>query len=124
MENQDCNASNIDYDSQNGEPDVSPTPITDDEYQGIDWNRIPTFHLPSQPVQRRAWIWIQGYDIEETKSGERYFLCKKCHTEKRHKNHMWKVSGGTALPLKHLKEVHCLTEKGPVAEKRSFFDAF
>jgi hypothetical protein len=111
-----------DRSSQNGEPDTStPAP---DEYQDIDWNRIPKFHMPSQRSQRRAWIWTQGYDIEETQTSERYFLCKKCHTEKRLKKHMWKISGGTGVPLKHLKEVHCLTEKGPVAKKGGLVDAF
>jgi len=124
MENQN-DVSSLDRDgqnSQNNEPD--PTPPTDDQYQNIDWNRTPNFHMPSQPSHRHAWIWTQGYDIEETKTSERYFLCKKCHVERRYKKHMWKVSGGTAIPLKHLKEVHNLTEKGPVAKKSTIFDAF
>jgi hypothetical protein len=112
-----------DFDTKNGEPATSFTAASDG-YQDIDWSRIPKFQLPSRPSHHRAWIWTQGYDIEETKTGERHWLCKMCHIAKRQTSHLWKISGGTALPLKHLKEVHQLTENGPVVKKRSFFDAF
>jgi hypothetical protein len=119
MEHQDVS----DFDSKNGEPETSSKAAVDG-YQDIDWSRIPKFQLPSRSSNHRAWIWTQGYDIEETKTGERHWLCKKCHSTRRHKSHLWKVSGGTRIPLKHMKEVHELTEDGPAAKKRSFFDAF
>lgn len=119
MEHRDAS----DFDTKNGEPDTSSTAASDG-YQDIDWSRIPKFQLPSRLSHHRAWIWTQGYDIEETKTGERHWLCKLCHIAKRQTSHLWKISGGTALPLKHLKELHQLTENGPVTKKRSFFDAF
>jgi hypothetical protein len=95
-----------------------------DGYDGISWDRIPKFKLPAQPSQRRAWIWKEGYEIEEVKTGNRHWLCKKCHAARKQKAHVWKVSGGTGIPIKHMKEVHQLTEDGPVTKKRSFLDAF
>ena len=111
------------FSSRNGEPDTSIT-VAIDGYQDIDWSSIPKFQFPSRPSHRRAWIWTQGYDIEETKSGERHWLCRKCHLAKQHKSHIWKMSGGTGMPLKHIKEIHQLTEDGPVTKTRSFVDAF
>jgi hypothetical protein len=119
MEHQDASA----FDSKDGEPDTSCIAISD-EYQDLDWSRIPKYQIPSRLPRHHAWIWSQGYDIEETKTGERHWLCKICHIAKRQTSHMWKSNGGTGLPLKHMNEAHQLTENGPVTKKRSFFDAF
>jgi hypothetical protein len=112
-----------DFSSKDGEPDTSCTAINDN-YQGLGWSRNPKHQLPCRLSHHCAWIWSQGYDVEETKTGERYWLCKLCHTAKRQTSHIWKISGGTGLPLKHMKEAHGLTEEGPATKKRSFFDAF
>jgi hypothetical protein len=93
-------------------------------YEDIIWKYIPKFQLPTQPSQHRSWIWTEGYEIEETKTGDKYWLCKKCHIARKHQSHMWKVSGGTSRPLKHMKQVHQLTEDGPATKKRTFFEAF
>jgi hypothetical protein len=99
------------------------TPAIDD-YENIDWDRIPKFQLPTHPSRHRAWIWTQGYDVEETRTGDRYWLCRKCHVARNRKGNMWKANGGTSMPLKHMKEVHQITENGPVTKKRTLADAF
>jgi hypothetical protein len=95
-----------------------------ENYGDINWDNLSKFQLPTHPARHRAWIWTQGYDVEETKTGDRYWLCRKCHIAGKQKGHMWKVTGGTSVPLKHMKDVHCVTENGPVTKKRSFVDAF
>jgi hypothetical protein len=93
-------------------------------YKDIIWKNIPKFQIPLEPSHRRSWIWTQGYEVEETKTGDKYWLCKKCHTAKKYQSHMWKVTGGTGRPLGHMKDVHQLTGDGPLTKKRTFFDAF
>lgn len=112
-----------DFNGKNSEPDPSNI-ASNDGYKGINWDCISKFQLPTRPSRRRAWVWTQGYDIEETKTGDRYWLCKTCHIAGKQKNHLWKETGGTTIALKHLKETHQLTEGGPVTKKRPFLDAF
>jgi hypothetical protein len=115
---------NPDVGDSPAEPEASASIHSD--YEGIRWASLPKYQLPANPRKNRAWIWGEGYCIEETKTGDLFWLCKICHTARRYKSHIWKASGGTSLPLKHMKDVHKLTERGPVpdSKKRSFFDAF
>lgn len=69
------------------------------------------------PQASQPWVWTKGYDIENAKAPKpvkifflQTVLCGK--------------TVGTAIPLKHLKEVHGITEKGPVTKKRTIFDTF
>src|SRR6267142_4510766 len=112
-----------DFNSENVEPDPSST-TSNDGYEGINWDCISKFQLPTRPSRRRAWIWTEGYDIKETKTGDRYWLCKRCHVAAKQKSHLWKETGGTSIALKHMKETHQLAEDGPVQKKRPFADAF
>jgi hypothetical protein len=110
--------------NDNSNPNKADNTTIEGSYDSIIWDNIPKFQLPSQPSHRRSWIWTQGYEVEEIKTGDRYWLCKTCHRAKKHQSHIWKASGGTGRLLEHMRKDHQLSEAGPLAKKRKFLDTF
>ena len=54
-----------------------------DEYAGINWMRLLGYHLPHLTLgRRRGPTWSHGYDIEQSKIGKQYWVCKICHKKK------------------------------------------
>ncbi|KAF2475602.1 uncharacterized protein BDR25DRAFT_382694 [Lindgomyces ingoldianus] len=52
-------------------------------YEGINWSRLPGYHIRKHRRRpRTGWVWDYGYDIEKDGSGDRFWLCKKCHQKK------------------------------------------
>ncbi|KAN0067176.1 hypothetical protein V8E54_014631 [Elaphomyces granulatus] len=64
-------------------PDVVETENHNDTetlgYKNFDWGLFPGFQLPHHTkIGRRAWIWTQMYEVEETVTGIKYGVCKHC----------------------------------------------
>lgn len=82
-------------------------------YKNIDWSKIPGFQVPSHSKKdRRSWIWKHGWEIEETSSSAKYWLCEPCFKLKADTVKIKKyLSTSTHNPIKHLRTIHQITEE-------------
>jgi len=65
-------------------------------YENFDWGLFPGFQLPHHTkIGRRAWIWTQMYEVEETVTGIKYAVCKHCLKSRPtlKGNWAWKICG-------------------------------
>ena len=90
-------------------------------YDEFKWDLFPGFQIPNHSkLGRRAWVWSQMYEIEETATEIKYAVCKYClksRPQRKGKGYIWK-DGSTKRLIEHLAKQHSLTEKGPI-QKRS-----
>lgn len=96
--------------------------IDDDNYEGIDWSRLPESQKPFKSLRRiNSFIWQHGYRIQEriaSKTGEKkvYWECKYCHDHRISKGR-FESTQSTSGAVRHLaidKPGHCLSEAGPI----------
>ncbi|KAJ6440216.1 Cuticle-degrading protease [Purpureocillium lavendulum] len=105
------------------EPDVDGTGDTSPSidyagYEGIDWNRLAGFSIRKHRKRARTgWVWEHGFDIENTDSGHRYWLCKLCHRKKTTITHMYDAAS-TSQANSHMEEVHHVCKGGPMLPQR------
>ncbi|KAJ6437326.1 retrovirus polyprotein [Purpureocillium lavendulum] len=105
------------------EPDVDGTGDTSPSidyagYEGIDWNRLAGFSIRKHRKRARTgWVWEHGFDIENTNSGHRYWLCKLCHRKKTTITHMYDAAS-TSQANSHMEEVHHVCKGGPMLPQR------
>jgi len=99
-----------------------PDVIDDDDYEGIDWSRLPEFQKPFKDLRRvNSFIWQHGYRIQErtaSKTGEKkvYWECKYCHQHRIPKGR-FESRKSTSGAVRHLainKPGHRLSEAGPI----------
>jgi hypothetical protein len=55
-----------------------------DNFDGIDWSRLPRFMIPpTTPRSRRSWIYRHGYRVALISDPSRvFFICHYCHARK------------------------------------------
>ena len=55
-----------------------------DNFDGIDWSRLPAFTVPTRTLkQRKSWVWQYGYRVALRADPTRtYFVCRYCHQRK------------------------------------------
>jgi hypothetical protein len=55
-----------------------------DNFDGIDWSRLPRFMIPpTNPRSRRSWIYRHGYRVALISDPSRvFFICHYCHARK------------------------------------------
>ncbi|OAQ62543.1 reverse transcriptase [Purpureocillium lilacinum] len=100
-----------------GKGDTSPS-IDYAGYEGIDWNRLAGFSIRKHRKRARTgWVWEHGFDIENTDSGHRYWLCKLCHRKKTAITHMYDAAS-TSQANSHMEEVHHVCKGGPMLPQR------
>jgi hypothetical protein len=55
-----------------------------DDFEGIDWTRLPRFTKPLRTLKRtKSWVFQHGYRVALLRNPQRtYFVCKYCHQRK------------------------------------------
>ena len=95
--------------SEVAEPDdASPQPDTieeEDDYTGIDWDRLKGFQQPYQGLRRTpSFIWKHGYRIQRRNPPrDVYWQCGYCH-QHRIKGGLCQTSKATSSAKSHLKK--------------------
>jgi hypothetical protein len=56
----------------------------EDNFDGIDWTRLPKYMKPvAESRQRKSWIYLYGFRVALLKDPNRiYFVCRYCHERK------------------------------------------
>jgi hypothetical protein len=86
--------------------EAAEQPTYADAWSGIDWSRLPGYHLPTQTQYNRTGeSWQHGYDIQKERDSTRHWYCKECHRIKHHRPHIY-AGTGTANHIKHLAQHH------------------
>jgi hypothetical protein len=80
-----------------------------DDYDGIDWGRIPRFAKPHRMLgTRQSWIYRHGYRVSDLKTMKKIFwLCKYCHQHKITDvtgKGLFDVTRATSTAINHLAE--------------------
>lgn len=89
-------------------------------YEGIDWSRLSGYSISRHRRRpRTGWVWEHGYDIENNRSGHRFWVCKACHQKRSTMSHMYDAAS-TSQANNHMADVHRINRDGPMAprEKR------
>lgn len=87
-----------------------------DNFDGIDWNRLPRFCKPLRTQTRqKSWIYGYGYRVSlRSNPNEIYFVCKFCH-QRRSLDGILKVTQSTTSAIAHLRQAklgHGFTKGG------------
>ncbi|KAI2481055.1 hypothetical protein Ptr902_08081 [Pyrenophora tritici-repentis] len=55
-----------------------------DDFEGIDWSRLPRFQKPLRTLkQKKSWVFQHGYRVASCNNLSRtFFICKYCHQHK------------------------------------------
>ena len=85
------------------DPSCDGTDTAEDNYDGIDWNRLPNLQKPSQTSKRKAsWIYKYGYRCQNRKNPDLIiWVCRYCH---QHKITGRDVTNATSAAANHLKQ--------------------
>lgn len=98
---------------------VLPTAaVNDDDYEGINWQRLRGYHKPQDPPRRSgaSWVWDHGYRIQKKSEEKVYWLCRYCHTQ-RLPGGLFVADLATTSAARHLKENkkgHGIDKNGPI----------
>jgi len=91
-------------------PESNPS-SDDHSYDGILWEKLNGFQIPP-PAKRERWSWIlsHGYQVECTRTGVIYWVCKPCLTGHVHKVTKY-IFTTTGNQKRHLK-THSIYKPG------------
>ncbi|KAF7577872.1 hypothetical protein PtrM4_021120 [Pyrenophora tritici-repentis] len=98
-----------------------------ENFDGIDWARLPDFIKPSARSKRpKSWIFQYGYRVVERHATSRiWFVCKYCHVHKTidaGRGGLFNITQATTSAATHLsqpKPGHNLTKDGPKLAQRA-----
>src|SRR5579871_5529360 len=95
--NNPSTANSLDSDDREFNPSVRG-------YDGLDWKSIPGFQMARHSkLDKRSFVWKHGWEVEETSTGVKFWLCKQCHKENKIKKYN---SSTTQNAIAHLKKDH------------------
>ncbi len=105
------------YAAPSEDPSCDETDTAEDNYDGIDWNRLPNLQKPSQTSKRKAsWIYKYGYRCQNRKNPDLIiWVCRYCHQHKITGRGQYNVTNATSAAANHLKQRsrgHGYNEKG------------
>ena len=108
-----------DFNSTTNHPPSETRPSNLRGYEGIDWNRLKGYKVPVDEFRSDVWIWSEGWRLYHTSSDRYYWLCKRCHKQKRLlrntlKEALYRADLATSGARAHMKSYHKLTSEGPV----------
>jgi hypothetical protein len=97
----------------------------DDNYDGIDWARLPDFQRPSRQLKcQSSWIYRYSYRIQSRKpDGRIFFICGHCHRRKVIDNGgggKFDITFATTAAAKHLGKPglgHSVDNDGSITRK-------
>src|SRR5579871_1608283 len=93
--NNPSTANSLDSDDREFNPSVR-------RYDGLDWKSIPGFQMARHSkLDKRSFVWKHGWEVEETSTGVKFWLCKQCHKENKIKKYN---SSTTQNAIAHLKK--------------------
>ena len=80
------------------------------DWSWVDWNSLSGHSIPvARSVHMlNSKLWEFGVPTE-TKTGDRYWLCKQCHLDKVIGSHHFNCEEGSSSAIKHLRSVHKIT---------------
>ena len=93
-------------------------------YEGIKWNLLRGFIIPTDDVVIDSGVWKQGYRLCKQGSDRIYWLCKQCHTTGRTKRNsleqvLYVTDKATSSAIAHLKSVHNIDQNSEPVQKRN-----
>ena len=109
------------------EPQPTHDPLTasanDDNYIGLQWDRVPYLQKPQYSVnsKRESWVYQYGWRVWHAKELQLYWLCKYCHIHKI-PGGMYVVQQSTSSVVRHLAERkpgHEVNKNGKIQFKTS-----
>lgn len=76
-----------------------------DNFDGIDWKRLPRFMKPLRTLKRnKSWVYQYGYRVASLREPNRtYFVCKYCHQRKIFCTYL-EVTKSTSNAINHLAQ--------------------
>jgi len=88
----------------------------------VNWARLSGYRVPVDGFKKRSFIYRKGWRVEKIVDTTHHWVCKECHKKKSSKTHIFSMKRATSGAVAHLKDIHLLTEEGPVMKKRRIGD--
>lgn len=95
-------------------------------YEGLDWQRVQGYGVPTDDRKTTSYIFKHGWRLESMKDGSYYWLCKLCYKSKR-RGGLYNVSKATSTAGEHLKAIHFIGPDGEIqqsSKKRKLMDLY
>jgi hypothetical protein len=106
-----------DFPSLQNHAAVTKPKVNESAYEGIQWNRLKGYTIPSDDALIDSGIWQQGYRLYHEGSDRYWWLCRRCHLARRMKkgtlNEVLYISDkATSSAIAHLRAVHNIDQNG------------
>ncbi|KAI1508853.1 hypothetical protein Ptr86124_012152 [Pyrenophora tritici-repentis] len=97
-----------------GEPEPDFDPRMADNFDGINWSRLPRYMKPLRTQkQKKSWVYNYGYRLTLRSNTNRIFwLCHICHKRKAATAGFAETTEATSTAARHLNRDHGITNAG------------
>lgn len=97
-----------------GEPEPNFDPRMADNFDGINWSRLPRYMKPLRTQkQKKSWVYNYGYRLTLRSNTNRIFwLCHICHKRKAATAGFAETTEATSTAARHLNRDHRITNAG------------